>query len=436
MRVLSQAGHARRDVVVAICLAASMVAAPVAAQIPAKKQERPFLIRNATIHSVASPAQAGASLLVVDGKIAAIGTEVEAPENATIVDAKGQHVWPAMIAANSLVGLTEIESVRATRDFDEAGDVTPELRAEVAFHPDSALIPVTRAGGVGYVCAVPSGGLVSGRSALMRLDGWTWEDMSVRAPVGLHVRWPRMKIPHGEGAAKARAARDADLRALEKLIEAARAHAARGGKGDARLDALRPVVEGRVRVFVHAESLRQIEAALDWTRRAKLAMVLVGGRDAGAVAGELRERKIPVIVPGIHRLPAHRMAAYDVRFTLPRRLAAANVDFCIAGIGSSFEAAHERNLPYHAATAVAHGLDPARGIAAITRDAARILGVGDRLGTLEVGKDASLILCDGNPLEMTTRVLAMWLEGRAVDLDSRHEQLRRKYEEKHRRAGR
>ena len=364
------------------------------------------------------------------------------------IDCRGKHIWPAMIAANSLVGLTETESVRATLDFDETGDLTPEVRADTAFHPDSSLIAVTRSAGIGYVLSVPQGGLVPGRSALMSLDGWTTKDMVVRAPLALHLRLPSTIVREGRGpdaakkAAEARAARDRRVQAFVDLIEAARAYAALPrdeppGQGatrlDTRLEALREVVAGRMPVFVHADALADIQVGLDLTRRLGLRMVLCGGYDAMLVKGELLARGIPVVVSNVHRLPLYRHDPYDAPFTLPARLHAAGIRFCIAGNGGAFEAAHERNLPLEAATAVAHGLDPAAAMAAVTSSVAEILGVADQVGSIREGMRASLIVCDGNPLEVTTKVERMWIDGLEVDLDNRQEALRRRFEAKPRR---
>lgn len=405
-----------------------------------------LLLSGATVH-VGDGRVVDRGLVLVDtklGTITFVGPDLEIPPGVERIDCGGKHLWPAMIAANTVVGLTETESVRATRDFEETGDMTPEVRADTAFHPDSTLIPVTRSAGIGYVLAVPSGGLVAGQSALMRLRGWSSSDMVVRASVGLHVHLPSMLVRERKGqpdaaekAQKARAERDRRLRAFERLVLDAKDYVRARDVDpktpyDTRLEAMRGVIAKTTRVFVHADALADIQVALERTRRLDVAMVLVGGYDAPLVAGELVARDVPVIVAGVHRLPMHRDDPYDAPFTLPARLRALGVRFCIARAGGSFEAPHERNLPFEAATAAAYGLDKEAAMSAITREPARILGA-ETIGSIEVGKAASLILCTGNPLEITTNVERMWIDGQAVDLDNRHEALRRRYEAKSRR---
>ncbi|MCA8972374.1 MAG: amidohydrolase family protein [Planctomycetes bacterium] len=427
------------------------LAVPVAAQGTQSPPESstagaPLLLTGATVH-VGDGRVVERGQVLVDtkrGTITFVGPDLESPPGVERVDCAGKHLWPAMIAANTVVGLTETESVRATRDFEETGDLTPEVRADTAFHPDSTLIPVTRSAGIGYVLAVPSGGLVAGQSALMRLRGWSPSEMVVRAPVGLHVHLPSMLVRARKGspdaaekAMKARAERDRRMHAFERLVLDAKDYVrARDADAktpyDTRLEAMRGVISKATRVFVHADALADIQVALDRTRRLDVAMVLVGGYDAPLVAGELAARDIPVIIAGVHRLPMHRDDPYDAPFTLPARLRGLGVRFCIARAGGSFEAPHERNLPFEAATAVAYGLDAEVAMSAITSEPARILGAG-AIGSIEAGKAASLILCSGNPLELTTKVERMWLDGREVSLDNRHEELRRRYESKSRR---
>lgn len=416
------------------------------AQWPARKQNAPVLLVNATVHPVTAPAIEKGAVLFVDGKITAVGKELTAPAGARRIDLEGKHVYPGMIAANTLMGLVEIGAIRATRDFAEAGEIKPEVRAEVSFHPDSKLIPVARANGVALALVVPDGGLISGSSALMQLDGWTWEGMLQRAPVGIHVRWPSMRMAAQDGERRERErARDRKIQKIhDAFTDAAaylRAKRAEGADGiphhddDRRWEALRPALAGEIPVFVHADEVRQIQAACDFAKAAGLKLVIVGGRDAWRVTGLLRKNRVPVIVAGVHRLPARRFAGYDEPFTLPKKLFDAGVLFCIAGNGGASGTSNARNLPYHAATAVAYGLPREEALKAVTANAATILGVGDHLGSIEKGKDATLIVTSGDPLDIRSKVTMEFIAGREVDLDSHHEQLYRRYREKYRRLG-
>ncbi|RMH94996.1 MAG: amidohydrolase, partial [Calditrichaeota bacterium] len=415
-------------------------------QVPAPPQDHPIALVGGTVHTITGGVIENGVVLFVDGKITAVGTEVALPDATEQIDISGRHVYPALIAANTTLGLIEIGAVRATRDYAEVGDIKPEVRAEVAFNPDSELLPVARANGIALALSVPQGGLISGTSALMMLDGWTWEQMTLKAPVALHLHWPWMRVQKApwirQSPEEQIQARDkqidrirqafADARAYLKAKEAEAAGGAPYHDTDVRWEAMIPVLKGEVPVFVHAEDILQIQAALDWAESEGIRMVLVGGYDAWRVAEELKEKDIPVIISEIHQLPMRRWEDYDAPFTLPVKLHRAGVKFCIAGSGSSFDAPHERNLPYQAATAAAYGLPPEEALKAITLYPAEILGVADRVGSIEVGKDATLIVTTGDPLEITTQVEMEFIQGRKIDLSSRHTELYEKYREKYR----
>ena len=419
-------------------------------QIPQTKQLKPVALVGGVIHS-ADGVVDGGTILLVDGKIAAIGKNVTLPEGTERVDINGKHVYPGLIAANTAMGLVEVSSVRATRDYGEVGSINPNVRAEVSVNPDSELIPVGRANGILASLVVPMTGLVSGTSALMAMDGWTWEDMTLKAPLGLHVSWPRMTVNtawwNDTPKKKQLERRDERIRSINDIFADARAYAkaraASEKKGipyhdsDMRLEAMLPVLAGDVPVYVNASGIDEINAAIDWAVANGLKMVLVGGYDAGLATDLLKKHDIPVIITGVHRTPGRRWADYDEPFKLPLVLHEAGVRYCIATRNGGFSTAHIRNLPYHAAMAAAFGLPKEEALKAITQYPADILGVGERLGSLAVGKDATLIVTDGDPLEIVTHVERAFISGRVVDLTSRHTQLYDKYSEKQRqlRAG-
>ncbi len=442
----------RTSLAFAVALAAVMALsrpADASDQVPAPKQSHPIALVGGTIHTMTGATIDGGTVLFIDGKITAVGKNVELPPEAERVDVQGKHVFPALIAANTMLGLVEINAVRATRDFAEVGDIKPNVRAEVAFNPDSELLPVTRANGVALALTVPAGGLIAGTSALMMLDGWTWEDMTLKSPVGLHVYWPWMGVRHAPWITKSdeeqRKERDKRIRKIRDAFDQARAYwkakQAEAKKGvpyhdtDVRWEAMIPVLKKELPVFVHANEIRQIEAAVDWASEAGVRMVLVGGQDAWRVTDLLKEKQIPVIIGGVLTTPMRRWEPYDTPFTNARKLYEAGVTFCIAGSGGSFEAPNERNLPYHAAMAAAFGLPEEEALKAITLYPAQILGVADRVGSIEVGKDATLIVTTGNPLDIRTKVEREFIQGRDIDLSSRHTQLYEKYRTKYQRLG-
>lgn len=411
---------------------------------PAPPQNRPVALVGGTVHPMTGPVIERGVLVFDRGKITAVGPDVPVPPDAEVIDVSGQHVYPGLIDANSVIGLTEIDSIRATRDFAEVGDVNPNVRAEAAVNPDSEILAVTRANGVLVALAVPRGGVIAGRSAAIVLDGWTWEAMTLKAPVGLHVYWPRMTpvraffVSVSEEEQRRRA--EEALRKLKEAFREARAYwlakKAEGGSPgvpyhdvDVRWEAMVPVFEGRLPVFVHADTLDQIQAAVAWAETERVRIVLVGGADAPMAADLLRQKDIPVITGPILELPTREWEPYDAAFTLPVRLARAGLRYCIAGDGGAW---NERNLPYHAAMATAYGLPRDEALKAITLYCARILGIDDRVGSLEVGKDATLFVATGDPLDIRTQVTRAFVQGRPVDLYNRHQRLYEKYREKYR----
>ncbi len=399
------------------------------------------LLDGADLYTVSHGVITRGQLLIVDGRIAALGTQVRAPADALRVDLRGQRVYPGLLAANSVLGLTEIEAVRATDDRAEAGAINPNARALAAVNADSELIPVARANGVLSVHVVPQPGrtgVLSGQSAVISLDGWTWEQMRVREPAGIHLFWPESEIPDWAPAALAeRMRKQLQQRrdALERALHDVRAYAAARGAGsapDLRWEALLPALDGRVPLFIHADGAVALREALAFIDRERVGRpVLVGGADAWRIADVLAARRIPVILGPANALPRHRGDAIDAAYRIAARLAQAGVRIAIANAATAMAAANERNLPYQAASYVAYGLDPALALRAITLTPAELLGVADRLGSLDAGKDATLFVADGDILDARTQVRQAWIRGRPVDLQTRQTRLYQRYRQKY-----
>ena len=427
--------------VLLVCCGASRAQA--SPEVPGAPQSRPIALVGGTIHPVSGPPIAGGVVLFDDGRIVAVGKKVALPPNTRKIDVSGKHVYPGLFDAYSNIGLVEVNAVRATRDFRETGSINPNVKAQVAVNPDSELIPVTRSNGVLLAMSAPSGGLISGRSAVLQLDGWTYEDMTLLPEAGMHVAWPKMAPVSDwwveQSAREQLEKRDEALQKLHDAFEKTRAYMdARKQPGypkDARWEALAKVVEGALPLIVSADDQQQIQAAVAFASRQKVRLILYGGYDAPRCATLLKKHKVAVIVGGVYRLPTRRDDDYDAAYTLPKRLHDAGIVFCIAGAGR-FGASNVRNLPYHAATAAAYGLPVDEALRAITLYPARILGVDKRVGTLEPTKDATLFVSTGNPLETTSLVEMAFIQGRRVDLSDRHKRLWRKYQEKYRRQGR
>jgi imidazolonepropionase-like amidohydrolase len=411
---------------------------------PGAPQDKPILLFGGDVYTASGDVIQNGQVLFENGKITAVGRDLPSTTNATRIDCTGKRVYPGLIDSNSELGLIEIDAVRATRDPNETGTINPNARAEVAINPDSELFPVARANGVLLALTAPGGGTIVGTSALIQLDGWTWEDMTVRAPVAMHVVWPRMTAPpRGTGGFGRRGElersqrRDEVLQQLKQSFDDARAYlsaksAAAAHDFDARWEAMIPLLEARIPMMVRANDAQQIQSAIAFAQKQKVKLIIVGGLDAPRCADLLKRYDVPVILDGVQRLPARRGDAYDDAFTVPARLKEAGVRFCVA---ADRRASMARNLPYHAATAAAFGLSHEDALRSITLWPAQILGVSDRVGSIEPGRDATLFVCDGDILETPTRVERAFIQGRQIDLSSKHTKLWEKYREKYKRLG-
>lgn len=379
-----------------------------------------------------------------DGVITAIGTDVAIPAGATVIDGTGLSVYPGMIDSGSSVGLIETDSVPGTVDTSELGELNPNAQAAVAINPHSELIPVTRVSGVTHVVSTPEGGIISGQSALIQLAGWTPSEMVVKTPVAMNIRFPRIRsaplvdAPLDEDAEKERTKtykRDLDrLRDLFRdALAYARAAAARTSDPKVRrfdrdlvLEALVPVVEGRVPVVMHANLARDIKAALEFGDEFELKVILSGAQDIARILPDIKRRNIPVLLGPILALPAREDDPYDLLFTNAKTLYDNGIRFAI----QTSDAHNTRNLPYHAASCAAFGLPQDEALKAITIYPAQIFGVADRLGSLEVGKQANVIITDGDPLEIRTNVKRVFIAGQDISMDSRHTLLYEKFEKR------
>ncbi len=401
-------------------------------QIPGKPQATPIAIVGATIHPIDGADIENGYVLFIDGKICAIGTAEnrELPKGTKRIEAAGKHVYPGLIAGMSDIGLREIATIQATVDTNELGPTNPNERAWVAVNPDSELIPVARANGVLTAMVAPTGESLQGQSAVMNLDGWTASEMIVKAPAGLCVEWESIEPSNPDNKARIES-RERGIKALDKLFDdALRYEQAKDLGRDLVLESLLPVLHGELPLFVEANRRSTIESAVAYASSRQLKLVIYGGFDAVQCAKLLTVSHVPVILPGTFREPQYRHDAYDSPYTLPGRLRSAGVKFCISGEVSGYPggATNLRNLPYQAAHAAAFGLPPQEALRAITLSAAEILGVDDRLGSLTIGKDATLMIVDGDILEVTSQVTQAWIQGRQIDLDDRHRTLYKKYQ--------
>jgi imidazolonepropionase-like amidohydrolase len=409
--------------------------------IPAPPQAKPIAIKGAMIHPVSGPDIPSGTIVFENGKITAIGTDAAIPAGAEVIDGAGKHVYPGLINANTVLGLVEIGAVRATVDVEESGAINPNVRSITSVNPDSELIPVARSAGVLTALSVPDGGLISGQSAVLRLDGWTPEEMTVLSPAGMHLRWPNLTIDRHPRARKSVKDQQKEIEKAQKQIRdafqiarsywQARKNPGSEFKSDLRWEALMPVFDGKLPLFVHASTLAQIEAALAWAKEMQLKIVLVDGDDAWRVAPQLKESNTAVVLGPATSLPSRRDDDYDSAWSSAAKLQQAGVRFCIASNGRGAET-NERNIGYEAGLAAGYGLPKEEALKAVTIYPAQILGVANRLGSLEKGKAATLIVTNGDPLDFPTQVEAAFIDGRKIDLSNRQTRLRDKYREKYR----
>ncbi|CAN5843174.1 amidohydrolase [soil metagenome] len=422
----------------------------VGAQTPAAPQTRAVALTGGTIHTMNGGVLQSGTIVFENGRITAVGASVPIPGDAEVIDVTGRHVYPGLIDAYSHMGLYEIGGFDQTIDLNELGRINPNVRAEVAVNPESRHIGVARSSGVLVTLSSPEGGLISGLAAAMMLDGWTWEQMTLKSGAGLIVQWPSPFGPPmggggggGGGGGTARAAADPDARYQREIAElretfaAARAyHTARQAttgrnaqphRSDSRWEAMIPVFEGTMPVIVNANELRQIQDAITWAEEEGLRLVIRGGRDAGYIADHLARKQIPVLITSVLNAPGRQWEPYDAAYSLPARLHAAGVPFAITGGGS---AAYAYRLPQEAGAAIAFGLPAEEALRAVTLHPARILGLADRVGSLEVGLDATLIITSGDPLEYSSTIDQAYIQGRRIDMRDAQRQFFEKYQEK------
>ena len=419
-------------------------------QIPGLDQKRPILLRGGTLHTVSGDVLEGYDLLFANGKIVTIDQQIQPSPETDIYDIYGKHVIPGYIAAYTRLGLTEIAAVRQTNDYAEIGDINPNVRANASYHPDSDLIPVTRSNGVLIANSAPTAGRFPGQSSIMLMDGWTWEDATLKHPSALQLNWPSMRLnfrkaakkkEKDQGDAYQKAIREIDLlvrdvQAYHQRRSVKERKAEQKQQTDLRLESMIPFIIYKEPIHVQANDIRQIEAAVKWANKHKFNIVIVGGRDAWMNPELLVRNNIPVILVGVQMTPRRRFEPIHTPYKAPSMLHEAGVSFCISTDTGYTSDGQVRLLPNEAMRAAAWGLPKSEALRSITLSAAEILGVDDKVGSLDPGKDATFFIADTHPLIQTTNPTKAFIQGREVDLTDRQKNLWEKYKEKYRRLGR
>ena len=405
-------------------------------------------LTHAKIFTLAGAPIENGTLVIRDGKIAAIGANVEVPAGAQVIDAKGLQIYPGLFDPITQMGMSEISAVNATVDTTETGVYNPDVVAATAVFPSSEHIPVTRASGITEVLAVPdsggfdtrgSSGVIGGQASAINLAGWTINDMLIKRSVAMVISWPTIETRTFDFATFSRKEKpfteakqeyEKQVNELTDYLGRARHYAQAMGHGgpadyqrDLKLEALAPVIRGQLPVLVFADRARDIRNAVEFCDKQKLKMILAGGAEAYKVKDLLRSKGIPVILRPTLSLPIEEDNPYDRLLSQPAELAAAGVKFAFGSFDNSFA----RRLGQQAANAVAYGLAYDEALKAVTIYPAEIFGVADQVGTLETGKVANFIVTNGDPLELTTDVKFLFIKGQRTSLDNRHQRLYEKY---------
>lgn len=436
----------RRTLALTVALTSSMLVLPVLPVSPL--QAEILVVRGATVHPVSAEPFVG-SIVIEDGTIIAVGADAAAPSAATVIEAEGLHVYPGMMDALSQVGLVEVNAVAATDDQAEMGTYNPHLAATTAIHPASEVIPVTRANGVTHVLAAPqtdSGGVIPGRAAVIHLDGWTVEEMLEESSQTLVITWPGVvtrsfdfstfsfkESPFKEAEETAQKAQNE----LRDWFDAARHYAQATAGGTVRaarnlkLEALGQALAGDRPIVVIADAKRDLEDAIAFAEEQEIDLVLAGGRDAWQIKETLAEKSIPVILGMTQSLPQDDDDPYDRPYGNPGELVAAGVKIAFgSGAGGGFGPGGPHNsrlIAWESATAIPYGLAAEDALRAVTLWPAEILGVAERLGSIEPGKRANLIVTDRSPLELTFELRHLIIGGVEVSTGNRHLALYEKY---------
>ena len=411
-----------------------------AQQTPAPAQSEAVTIVGATAHIGNGEVIENSLIIFENGKLTTVAevTSTKKQYPGTVIYAEGKHVYPGFIAPNTTLGLVEIDAIRQSDDEDELGDMIPHVRSIIAYNAESNVVESMRPNGVLIAQVVPRGGRISGTSSIVQLDAWNWEDAVMKEDDGIHVNWPnsvrRGRWWAGEDpGVKPNDGYAEEVLELTRFFNNAKAYLA-GPRQKINLPfgAMETVFSGEKRVYIHADGEREIIDIINFKKEQGLEnLVLVGGYNAFQVAGQLKENNIPVLVGRAHSSPNADDDDYDLPYKMAKLLNDAGVLVALESSGD-MERMNTRNLPFYAGTAVAHGMEKEEAVKMITQNAAIILGIEDTAGTLEVGKDATLFISEGDALDMRTNLLTKaYIQGRDVSLESRQTELAKRYQEKY-----
>lgn len=412
--------------------------------LPALPQKGIIFIKNATIHVGNGKVITNGTIKIKEGKIEEVGTNIVIPvDGAQVVDAAGKHVYPGLILPTSNLGLVGISAVRASNDVQEIGEFNPNVRSIVAYNTDSKVINTLRSNGILLANIVPQGSFLAGSSSVVQLDAWNWEDAAYKTDAGMHLYMPSMLARPRGGfggfniSGPQAPATDPVKEALEKVegikgfFRMSKAYLGQTSHDETNLkfEATKGLFNKSQKLYVHANTVKQMLVALDFVKEFGFDLVIVGASDSYQIADLLKQNNVSVILGQPHSLPTAEDDDVDQPYKTAAALQKAGVNFAISDDDPQTRG---RNLAFNAGTAVTYGLTKEEAIAAITLNAAKIMGVADKTGSIEVGKDANIIISEGDILDMkTSNVTEAFIQGRKIDLNDKHKQLNDRYNQKY-----
>ncbi|MFT5338097.1 MAG: imidazolonepropionase-like amidohydrolase [Luteibaculaceae bacterium] len=373
-------------------------------------------------------------LVIQDGKIASLGTETDLSDCDRRIEAQGKHIYPGFIAPNSTLGIAEIGAVRASQDQRETGSFNPHVRSIIAYNPESRVTETVRSNGVLIAQITPRGGWISGSSTVVQLDAWNWEDAVIALDEGLHLNWPSKYKQSGwwaePGPIEVSKKYGEQKEALTTMLQNAKTYKGKGS--DLRMEAMQWIFKGSQTLYIHCNAAKEIRDALILKNELGIEkMVIVGGYEADLVSDALVESQVAVLLRRVHDLPIHKDGNIHKPFELPAKLSALGVEFAFQNAGD-MEQMQTRNLPSYGGTAVAFGLDYELAVKALTYTPAKILGIQEKYGSLEIGKSATLFISNGDALDMLTNSLEhAFIDGRHIDIGNRQKDLYEKFSKKY-----
>jgi imidazolonepropionase-like amidohydrolase len=411
--------------------------------VPAKKQSKSILLMNGIAHLGNGSVIENSVIGFKDGKITLIGdaktVRIDKAAWDTTINCSNKHVYPGFIAANSTLGLTDIESVRATNDFYEIGAINPHIRTQIAYNTDSKIPPTVRTNGVLAAQVCPRGGRISGTSSVMALEGWNWMDATLKADDGIHLNWPSAySAEWNEASATVTYSMNKNAETqrqeMEKFFSESRAYSQNktAVEKNIRMEAMSGIFDGTKKLYIHASLVKEINSAVAFAKKFGLMnMVIVGGVDSWKCTDLLKQNNISVMLGRTHDLPVRSDDDVNQAYKTPGLLQQAGVLFCFQNQGD-MEAMGARNLPFLAGTAATWGLTKEQAVAALTGNTAKMLGIDKQMGTLEMGKDATLFISEGDALDMkTNKVTWAFVQGKKLDLRNEQQELNQLYLDKY-----